>query len=167
MGRRSGEQETLAITLAIFLNQHRRCAVGHQRAGGNSHRLGSAQRAGKGMAACALAHHLPRAGEIVGANSVAIHGRQIGGGLGAPGGEGGRQIAAEGLVHFQMFDRPLFGSKGQQPILRFFQREGGRHCAGRHHALSAARQCPDLPPVFSIRRTSSITMPLSSALAIS
>ena len=48
--------------------------------------------------------------------------------------------------------------KREQPALRFVERQRRGH---------SARQSPLLPPVFSSSRTPSMTMPLSTALAMS
>ncbi len=109
------------------------------------------------MAGRTLADHPPRAGIVAGAHRIAVHCREIGDGLGPRGKAVRGQIAAQAIAHRELIAAQRCNAI-EQPALRLFQCQHGGH---------GARQAPLLPPVFSIRRTCSITMPFSSALAMS
>ena len=154
------EGEPIAIARGVLLQQDQAFASRHQGAGGNADGFAGRQLPREGMARGAFSNDLPRPGEVLGPHGIAVHRRKVGRGLGARGQQRLGKIAADGS-----FSRDGLGAErldlGQQARLRLGERQR------RGQAHSGARQAPLLPPVFSSRRTPSITMPLSSALAIS
>ena len=156
------EAQGVAVARGVLLQQHRVRAVRHQRTGRDPHRLARPDHAGERMPGRALADQPPRPG-FAEAQRVAVHRREIGRGLGPPGEERFGEAPPERIGHRHGF----CGERGdacQQPRLRIGELERGGHFAQRS---SAARHSPDLPPLLASSRTPSITMPLSSALAMS
>ena len=66
--------------------------------------------------------------------------------------------------HVDVLDRQRLDKRQKARLCRF---EGERRLHQGRRADSGASQSPDLPPRFSSRRTSSITIALSIALAMS
>ena len=147
-----------SIDLRVFLHQHRIRPQRHLRAGGNAHSLTLAQHLVVRGARARFPLYPPRP---FAAGRVAIHGGQIDRGLAAPR-DGRFGEEAPGALVDRNGGRSAGAEHGQQPRLRFFEVQP---CA--HPARSSACQSPDLPPVLDSRRTSSTTMPLSSAFAMS
>ena len=148
------QRKPLAVALGLFLQQHRFAARGHQRAGADAHGLAGRDRCGERVPGGAFADHPPRPGA---GDSVTVHRREVGRGLRAERCYRTREVAADALLRCHRLAAER-GREIEEPALRLVQRQRRGH---------GARQSPLLPPVFSSSRTPSMTMPLSSALAMS
>ena len=144
------------VARGVFLNHHRVGAGRHGRAGENPHRLAGTQIARKTVSRRAFADDLARSGAIGGPHGPAVHRR---------GGERGL-IAGRADV----FAEKMAQSAGERDVLRGDMGQVAGHPRPRvvdAEQLHGARQSPDAPPLFSSKRTVSITMPRSAALSMS
>ena len=165
--RRNGSRDHDAVAVAphVFLNNDRVGAFGHGRAGEDPRRLARPERSAEGAPGGGFADD----GQCGGNNGsvrrtkrIAIH-RRIGEGrLGAQREDVAGEHAAMRIMERDplLFERGFGG--GEHPLQRLLD---GDHAA--HGLVSLARHTPDLPPRFSTRRTASMVMPRSIALAMS
>jgi len=165
--RFAGQRDFVVLAGQIFLQDYRCRACGEQGSGGHLNGLPLADFTRIGMPGSAFSDDLPGAGEIVRGNRITVHRRKVGGGLRAPRQQRLGQIATDGAFDVDMFGRQWPG-KVEQASLGFFEWNRRDFCHQLRSAFPrSAFQCPDLPPRFSIKRISPITMPLSRALAMS
>ena len=150
--------------LGVLLDQDRVGAGGNRRASGDADRLAGAVRSGEPVAGGGHADELQpggQGGDIGGAHRVTVHG----------GGREGRTVA----IGHQWVGKHPAGGLGDGDGLDVERhnacddaRDGiayGKQPA--HQPASGRRQVPDRPPRFSSKRMPVISMPRSTALAMS
>ncbi len=149
-----GGGDGVAIARGVLLDEDRVGTLRHRGAGEDADRLARAERRGVAPAGRRLAHHTERSRQVGCAHRVAVHGGGGEGRLRAQGDDRLGEHAAAGLGERHGLGRQMRG-RGEQAGLRLVDVDQG------------ARHVPERPPDFSSRRTPPITMPRSTALAMS
>ena len=152
-----------AVAFGHFLDHHRIGAGRHKTAGENARRLARTDRGIERPAGGDLADDFQagrRSCDIGGAHGIAVHGRDIGGRLGAARFEIVGENAATGLV-----DRHFVRRQRRGVRQHLIERLGNGN--QRHLIYSRARKWPLRPPLFSTSRMPSMRMPRSTAFTMS
>ncbi len=133
--------------------------MGHGRAGEDAHGLARPERAGVSGTGLGRPDDVEPGAitDIDGAHGVAIHGAGIERGLVVVGNKGFGQNPSGGFGQRDRFDRDG----------RDMRQNGLQRLIDRQEAHASRRKSPDLPPDFSTRQRSEITMARSMALAMS
>jgi hypothetical protein len=152
-------QRLAAVRCRVFLKQDHVGPGRQGRPGADADGLTRARRPGERMARSAFADTVHGPG-MSAAQGIAVHRRKGGGGW-VLGQQGRCQIVAQRIRRWRCV-RPRAAparSGGPAPL------PSGR--GGWRGVVMGQVQSPDLPPRLAIRRTASMTMPLSTALAMS
>ncbi len=155
------DQHTVSQRLGVFLDDHRVGPVGHRRAREDPNRLAGLQDAVEARTGCRRANEGERrgqGGQVGGTNRVAVHGRGIERRLG----ERRAQILGQHAL-CALRNRNALDTKRRQP-----RRVRSSASSTEVRAIAyGARNVPERPPIFSIRRIPEKLMARSTALHMS
>ncbi len=161
------DDQLVSFASGVLLDQHCVGAGRHRRSGENAHRLARSDRPLESAAGGGFTDHFEpnrRRGCIGGDQRIAVH-RRIGERrLGAQRANILGQGSAERVFDGDIFCGERRRDRGEDA------RKGlpdGNEAGSAHGSPAGARQSPDLPPLFSIRRTFSMRIERSTALAMS
>ena len=159
-----GDGDAVALAPGVFLHHHQIGALGHRRPGEDPRRGAGGERGGEGAPGGGLAHYRQRAGQVGGAQGIAVHRGGIERRLGDPRHRVRKEHPACGVAQVHVLALRC-GRKAQHQRQRVLDRQQAHGAAPG--PVSGARKLPDLPPVFESSRTPSIRMSFCAALSMS